>query len=147
MGRHDTRSICFLSLPQNSLIFVMDKLPIYKAPHLILLWNQIIIMLSLEDRWHEKDLVKTDESRIKGVFGLKPHAPNCDSLSIMPVCSLGIKIMNQPTNCLSVFDHFAGLALKGLIAPFVLFFLVGNVYEVVDKETLVFEISEVPPEI
>ena len=125
----------------------MDKLPIYKAPHLILLWNQIIIMLSLEDRWHEKDLVKTDESRIKGVFVLKPHAPNCDSLSIMPVCSLGIKIMNQPTNCLSVFDHFAGLALKGLIAPFVLFFLVGNVYEVVDKETLVFEISEVPPEI
>ena len=125
----------------------MDKLPIYKAPHLILLWNQIIIMLSLEDRWHEKDLVKTDESRIKGVFGLKPHAPNCDSLSIMPVCSLGIKIMNQPTNCLSVFDHFAGLALKGLIAPFVLFFLVGNVYEAVDKETLVFEISEVPPEI
>ena len=125
----------------------MDKLPIYKAPHLISLWNQIIIMLSLEDRWHEKDLVKTDESRIKGVFGLKPHAPNCDSLSIMPVCSLGIKIMNQPTNCLSVFDHFAGLALKGLIAPFVLFFLVGNVYEVVDKETLVFEISEVPPEI
>ena len=147
MGRYDTRSICFLSLPQNSLIFVMDKLPIYKAPHLILLWNQIIIMLSLEDRWHEKDLVKTDESRIKGVFGLKPHAPNCDSLSIMPVCSLGIKIMNQPTNCLSVFDHFAGLALKGLIAPFVLFFLVGNVYEVVDKETLVFEISEVPPKI
>ena len=104
-------------------------------------------MLSSEDTWHEKDLVKTDESRIKGVFGLKPHAPNYDSLSNMPACSLGINTMNQPTNCLSVFDHFAGLALKGLIAPFVLFFLVGNVYEVVDKETLVFEISEVPPEI
>ena len=26
----------------------------------------------------------------------------------------------QPTNCLSVFEHFVGLALKGLIAVFVL---------------------------
>ena len=26
-------------------------------------------------------------------------------------------IRRQPTNCLSVFDHFVGLALKGLIPP------------------------------
>ena len=32
----------------------------------------------------------------------------------------------KPTNCLSVFDHFAGLALKGLRSQFLKKFLVSN---------------------
>ena len=60
----------------------------------------------------------------QSVFGLKPHARN--SLSNVPPCSLKYQD-NEPTNCLSVFDHFAGLTLKGLITTLLLLFLVDNV--------------------
>ena len=30
-------------------------------------------------------------------------------------------MLQQPTNCLSIFDHFVGLALKGLSTPMYLY--------------------------
>ena len=60
------------------------------------------LLIAIAQRWHIGDFQETCVSQIKR----QPHKMVKHAQKIRRLL---------PTNCLSVFDHFVGLALKGLI--------------------------------
>ena len=88
------------------------------------MFKEVGLQLEIKTNLKKESFLEVTFNLITGLY--TPYKkPNDNLLYINPLSAKITKwsntlkqfVGNSPTNCLSVFDHFAGLVLKGLIHP------------------------------